>query len=287
MVEKPQPNKIVINGEEKGFGYLRDLASLKDFSINTPKVSRLVQELKLKSVKSLPSCVDLRSKMTPIRDQKNLGSCTSFAMSGIVEYFEKDIYHRYTPVSTLFTYKATRNLMKVKGDTGAYMRSVMGSLALFGTPPEEFWEYDIKKFDIEPPAFTYAFASNFQSMKYIRLDHSNALPEHTMKLIKQFLVNGFPSIFGFTVFESIEKANSNGGFIPYPNANENVLGGHAMVICGYDDKTKNFIIRNSWGTDWGDSGYGYLPYAYFENSLADDVWIIISQEYVDHAPFQE
>jgi C1A family cysteine protease len=291
MVEKPQKNNTVVNGKVKGLGYLRGLASPKDYSINTPNVSNLIKPLlKMKAggaVEKLPVSVDLRPKMSPIRDQLSLGSCTAFAMSGIVEYFEKNIYHKYTPVSCLFTYKATRNLMRLKGDTGAYMRSVMGSLALFGVPPEEFYQYDITKFDDEPPAFTYAFASNFQSMKYVRLDHPNATAENTMRLIKQFLNNGYPSIFGFTVFESIDEAANNGGFIPFPSENEDILGGHAMVLCGYDDKTKNFIIRNSWGKEWGADGFGFLPYRYFEERLSDDVWIIIKQEYVDHGPFKE
>lgn len=104
-------------------------------------------------------------------------------------------------------------------------------------------------------------------------------------------------MFGFTVFDSIDSSDvEEDGKIPYPSQNENVLGGHAIVLCGFDDDmvitgqstatTGAFIIRNSWGNQWGDKGYGYLPYSYFTQKLADDCWTIISQEWIDHVVFE-
>ena len=93
--------------------------------------------------------------------------------SGMVEYYELKAFGKHIDASRLFLYKATRNLMHETGDTGATLRSTMGALALFGVPPEEYWQYDIKKFDEEPPSFCYAFAMNYQSLKYVRLDPAN------------------------------------------------------------------------------------------------------------------
>lgn len=297
MVEKPIPNHIFVRGEKKGFGYRRSLNSIKDYYIDHPKVEPLMQKIQFPptELKKIQKNVDFRNDMTPIRDQGSLGSCTAFAVSGLVEYFEKKTYKKYSPISTLFTYKATRNLMRETGDVGAYMRSVMGSIALFGSPPEEYWEYEIKKFDEEPPAFCYAFGSNFQSTKYIRLDHPNATGENTIRLLKQFLSRKIPVMFGFTVFESFREADIDGQ-IPFPSASEEILGGHAVVMCGYDDDmvitgsstatTGAFIIRNSWGEEWGEAGYGYLPYEYFlQNKLADDCWTLLSSEWLDHVVF--
>jgi hypothetical protein len=63
-------------------------------------------------------------------------------------------------------------MLNFKGDTGAFLRSAMGALTLtlFGMPPEEYWPYDVEKYDREPPAFCYSFAKNYNTIKYVRLD---------------------------------------------------------------------------------------------------------------------
>jgi C1A family cysteine protease len=179
--------------------------------------------------------------------------------------------------------------MKAKGDTGAYIRTTMGSLALFGAPPEKFWGYDVLGFDIEPPAFCYSFASNYQALKYFRLDEQKLSETEILASIKGTLNQNIPAMFGFTVYSSIERAVN--GKIPFPERNDTVLGGHAVVAVGYDDSMKigkstgAFIIRNSCGTEWGDKGYGYLPYDYVLNGLAMDWWALINEKWIDVKPF--
>ena len=296
---------------KKGLGYLKSLNSHRDYSPQHKEVAKLYSKMprletslsKVKGTKT--NSVDLRSKFSPIRDQGAIGSCTAFAASGLVEYFEIQTNNAYTPISTRFTYKTTRNLLKFTGDTGAYLRTVMGSIALFGSPPEEYWEYNgapaeqNPDFDIEPTAFCYAFAQNYQSIKYVRLDQPNVTPTQLVNVLKEYVTNGLPSMFGFTCYSSLWQSNNNGGLIPYPTSTENIVGGHAILIAGYDNDKKivntldnsetvgAFLIRNSWGTSWGESGYGWIPYAYFTDRLADDCWTIISQEWIDHFPFKE
>lgn len=290
-------NKIKVNGKVKGMGYLKSLNTRQDFSVQSQQIKPLLQSLKLE--KKLPTQIDFRSEMSHIRDQKELGSCTSFAASALVEYFEQKRYQRHIDISTLFTYKTTRNLMKVTGDTGAYLRTTMGSIALFGSPPEEYWEYDISKFDVEPKPFCYAFASNYQSLRYIRIDTPGIYDTMLLGQLKKFLANKVPIMFGFSCFDSLNQATTNGGKVPFPSQYENLIGGHAITMCGYDDDftitnnttgqttTGAFIFKNSWGLEWGDKGYGYLPYEYFLQELADDCWTILSQEWIDHLQFQE
>jgi C1A family cysteine protease len=184
------------------------------------------------------------------------------------------------------------------------LRSVMGSIALFGCPPEEYWDYDgrdervNKRFDVEPPAFCYALGSSFQSVKYVRFDQPQTTTTNLIAMLKKSLSQNLPIIFGFTCFESLYQ-NQNTGEIPFPSTTEQIIGGHAVCLAGYnDDKTilnsqsgemttGAFLFKNSWGTGWGDKGYGWIPYKYFEQKLADDCWTLVTQEWVDHLQFQE
>ena len=247
---------------------------------------------------TLPAIVDLRQWCSPIENQLNLGSCTAHAGIGIVEYFQRRAYGKYIESSRLFVYKATRNLMKVTGDTGACLRNVMGALTLCGVPDEKYWPYNVPDFDNEPPAFVYAVADNYEALKYFCYDTigANVPPATVLSTVKQYLAAGVPSMFGFWGFPSFDNTNVKGG-IPYPCSGESAQWGHAIVAVGYDDgkKIKNtkcnkettgaLLIRNSWGTSWGDNGYGWLPYDYVLNKLALDFWSLLSMEWIDTKQF--
>ena len=247
---------------------------------------------------SLPIKQDLRKWCSPIEDQKSLGSCTANAGVGMIEYFEKRADGKYIDASRLFLYKVTRKMLNFKGDTGAFLRSAMGAITIFGVPPEEYWPYEIEKFEEEPPAFCYSFAKNFQAISYVRLDPSGTPKDVLLKSIKNNIAKGFTCMFGFTVYNSIQQAGTTGK-IPYPCDGEKVEGGHAIMAVGYDDKmaiknetcdveTKGaLLIRNSWGTEWGEGGYGWLPYQYVLNGLAEDWWTLIKQSWVDTGQFGE
>ncbi len=186
------------------------------------------------------------------------------------------------------------------GDTSANLRTTMGALRLFGTPPEEYWPYTDKqpKFDEEPSAFCYAFAENYKAITYYRLDTNGVTQADLLNTIKERLTAGLLSMFGFTVYSSIAQAAAMGGKIPFPVSGERTIGGHAIVAIGYDDgmeiTNKNagatktvgaLLIRNSWGTSWGDGGYGWLPYEYVLKGLAVDWWSLIKNEWIDTKNF--
>lgn len=279
-------------------GWLPDFPDIRDYTPENEQIEPMLRKVGItkSTAVQLPSSVDLRQWCSPIEDQGKLGSCTANAAAGIIEYYENRAFGKYIDVSRLFIYKATRNLLNSKGDTGAYIRTTLGSLVLFGAPPEKYWPYNISKYDTEPSAFCYSFAQNYQTISYFKLDTSGISPNDLLTRIKQYLVNGIPSMFGFTVYSSYIQSNKTGK-IPYPGPKESVAGGHAVVAVGYDDSiqitnagtgkttTGAILIRNSWGASWGMSGYGWLPYDYVLNNLAEDWWSILSSEWVDTGNF--
>jgi C1A family cysteine protease len=302
----PMVHKISIDdtGQTVGTGWLPPFPDLRDYTDSEPVVAKMAGKLGLlkmkKGKKALPDTVDLRAWCSPVENQGSLGSCTAHAVMGIVEYFQRRAYHRHINGSRLFVYKATRNLMRVTGDTGAWLRNTMGALVLCGVPDEAYWPYTDRDpdFDEEPTSFLYAVADNYEALTYFCYDPAgeNLAGDAVLSKIKSYLAAGIPSMFGFYGFHSFSSSNVKGG-IPYPCPNEQAQWGHAIVAVGYDDskKIKNtecnksttgaLLIRNSWGSGWGDKGYGWLPYKYVLKRLALDFWSILKMEWVDTEQF--
>lgn len=297
---------------KKGMGWLPDLPDYRDYTMDRKDVAVKFKSLGQNSIHSmlqevgvtkeakvsLPTEIDLKGWCSPVEDQESLGSCTANAGVGLIEYFEKRSFGKHIDASRLFLYKVTRNLLHLTGDTGAYLRTTMGAMSLFGVPPTEYWPYNVDSFDEEPSAFCYSFAQNYQAVQFYRLDPPGTDRRTLLNRIKLYLTAGLPSMFGFTVFSSIWNVDTTGE-IPYPSPGDWVAGGHAVVAIGFDDNIKikgissdaketkgAFLIRNSWGTDWGDNGYGWLPYDYVLDWLAIDWWSLLKNEWIDTGQYK-
>lgn len=204
------------------------------------------------SILSLPNAIDMRSNMPPIGDQGSLGSCTGFALCGLLGYLKKKMLF-----SPLFLYYCEREMINtINSDSGAYLEDGLKVLNYTGVCLESMWPYNSKRFNEKPTTNCYLQASSYKALQV------KTIPE-TLNDFKSCLAKGFPMVFGFAVFKSYESPIvTKTGVIPYPKKNEEMLGGHAAMLVGYDDRKQCFILRNSWGTKWGIKGYGFIPYKY-------------------------
>jgi C1A family cysteine protease len=219
--------------------------------------------------KTMPRKVDLSPGCSPVEDQGQLGSCTANALVGNLEFLYLKAGHAVTDLSRLFVYYNERAMEgTINEDAGAMIRDGVKSLVNLGVCAEKKWPYSIAKFTAKPPAACYKDGANHQVISYHRI--------LTLQQMRQCLAEGYPFVFGFSVYEGFESAAvAKTGKLNLPKKGEKQLGGHAVCAVGYDDASKRILVRNSWGADWGLKGYFTIPYDYISNTnLADDLWTI-------------
>ena len=256
---KPADKKIKVRtlDDKFSFQWKPDKLDTRDYKYTvTPKAS--------------PNIVDLRAFCSPIENQGSLGSCTGQAIAGAIELLNKR-NRKPTDVSRLFIYYYERLLLgTVNYDSGAYIRDGIKATNHYGASLESYWPYDIRKFRQEPISEAKTDALNRKVTRYERVNDFNGCVDA--------LSNGYPVIMGFRVYDSFMSKNvARTGIMPYPNTKrERLLGGHAVLLVGYDKRKKVFIARNSWGTNWGDKGYFYMPFDIVKPNMSSDYWIIKS-----------
>jgi len=267
--------EVVMARRVQGLGWVRDLPDNRDHFYSAP----------VSVLGSLPPRVDLRDQCPPVYDQGHLGSCTANAIAGAIQFdrLKASETPDFVP-SRLFIYYNERAMEgHVRFDAGAQIRDGIKSVNKQGVCPEPEWPYDDTgpegendpfppeaKAGQRPPEQCYRDALAHTVTSYRRLNHV------LLSQLKGCLAEGFPFVFGFTVYSSLwDEAGLPRTEIPLPSDHDGVVGGHAVLAVGYDDATHLFSIRNSWGTDVGDGGYFSMPYTYLTDpSLSADFWTI-------------
>ncbi len=241
----------------KRYGWIRELPDQRDL----PFKSKLVV---------LPPKVSLRAGMPPVYNQGQLGSCTANALAAQLDYTRHLQGEDFIGPSRLFIYFNERDMEgTTNSDSGAMGRDGIKSLATQGVCPETEWPYNILNFAVRPPKKCYQDAIKFESVSYKRVDHTD------LHAIRSALARKLPISMGFTVYESFESPEvAETGIMPIPHIGEQIMGGHEVLIVGYDDSKGCVEVRNSWSDSWGDQGYFWMPYEFVSSRLCSDFWVI-------------
>lgn len=263
-IGKASPTDILKRNRIAKFGWVPDLPDVRDLMY------------KAVPIVAAPAKVDLSPQCPPVYNQGQLGSCTGNAIAGAIQFdrMKQGCADAVEVPSRLFIYYNERVMEQtVDQDPGAQIRDGIKSVAKLGvcfegTDPGE-WAYVEGRFATQPPQPCYDAALKNRVLSYDRL-------VNTLDQLKNCLASGFPFVFGFTVYDAFESQEvMASGELNMPVQGEGMVGGHAVMAVGYDDATQRFLIRNSWGPDWGKAGYFTMPYEYLTtNNLADDFWTI-------------
>lgn len=229
----------------------------------------------------LPPQVDLRGKLTAVEDQGETSSCVANAMAGAYEYWIKRVTEQDYDTSRMFIYYNARwRNGDQDEDGGSIIQLAMEGLKEFGSCPEPEWPFEKELLFTKPNRTAYQAASEtkIKEMQQVPLE---------LEAWKQSLASGLPVVFGCLLFESFDECNQNGGVVPMPDPQElsrESHGGHAMCAVGYSDREKVFIVRNSWGDQWGDEGYCYMPYNYLMSPELNggDCWVFIPETPIEN-----
>jgi len=225
----------------------------------------------------LPTRVDLENLCSSIENQGHIGSCTACASTSAAEALYLRSNTTVLHLSKLFVYYATRVWIERKdpsADAGSFIRDAMKAMATYGSCDESLWPYKPNDYGEAPTQEAKDDAKTRLIDKYYRCVNFRA--------ILQSLSERYPVVGGF----SFPKAGFSAevrktGIIPYPKPMDPIAGGHAVLFVGYDFRKKTIKFANSWGRDWGDRGYGYLPFDFITNGMARDFWTIRGGTFVN------
>jgi C1A family cysteine protease len=212
--------------------------------------------------------VDLTEWDSAVDSQGSLGSCTAHAVTNAFELLLKKLYaEQYHDLSTLFVYYHARLFEnRLSTDSGAYIRDGLKAAKRYGVCKNSLWPYVESKFDVQPHPDCYVDASGRVVSSYEKL--------YTLTDLLEVLNANRPVVTGMRIYSGFYQVDQNHSVVPLPAAAEASIGAHAVTLVGYDVAQTQFLAKNSFGTDWGNGGYCWIPFDYmrmhaFENWCFD------------------
>ncbi|HOZ27180.1 MAG TPA: C1 family peptidase [Hyphomonadaceae bacterium] len=212
--------------------------------------------------------VDLRGKFGPVWDQGELNSCTACATVSAVEYLFAQREGKWLMMSPLFVYFNARKISGREMINSPILAAHSPAAVLaWGVCDDESWPYVPDRFNQPPTDDAFRNASIMQAIQYARLGSADE--------IKASLSAGIPAMFGSDIPRGYYEEARNTGAMPELGKADGAPSGHAMLIVGYDDRARHWIVRNSHGEGFGEKGYLRLPYSVFDKHVwNEDVWAI-------------
>lgn len=207
-----------------------------------------------------PSYIDLTDKFPDVGNQGKLNSCVAFAFAYCKTYQEgidwkwnvknptnvfspAFIYNQKNHGTSVFgsemTFKEAFNILKTQGCT------TIDDMPYIGVE---------NGYSLKAGPSQYITASRFKADKFYSLMPGDVEEIKTRLAAKK----PEPVIIGLPVTEEFHKLNEANNI--YKDTTGQVLYKHAVCIIGYDDSLNAFKIINSWGTSWGQNGYGWIDY---------------------------
>jgi C1A family cysteine protease len=215
----------------------------------------------------LPQKVSLREFCPPIKNQLSISSCGSHAWitayeimlkqknkDWLIEGSERHHYYHVRQSEYMDTYP---------GDSGQQLRFGAKVLTKIGMAPEFLCPYIVKDYNVLPSTLAESYTRFWTPKSYSRVE--------TVPDMKFLLAQSYPIVFGVKIYTSFFSLSTY--TLAMPNSRDRVLGGHAMVIVGYDENKRVFEVVNSHGRSYGDEGYLWISYEYMTKYLLD-AWIM-------------
>jgi C1A family cysteine protease len=312
---------MVARLDQLGTGWVPDPPDPRDYRPTDEALRPLLERTgitaALRRRPRLPTRVDLRPWCGPVWFQGGFNTCSAHVVAALLAFYEKKAFGKAVEPSRLFLYRVAKNFLRNDDPAGVFIRQTMGVLRLIGAPPEKYWPYPDPgtihaprnadpRMEAEPGSFCYALAAEFQAVSYYRLDEARGADRRRptaggatlLRQVKAHLAAQMPMSLGFPLYPSLTQATKSGR-IPYPARGEARLGNHAVIAVGYDDRVRirnakskggptvgALLVQNSWSKEWGEDGFGWLPYEFVLRGKTQDFWTLSRAEWVDTGVFQ-
>jgi C1A family cysteine protease len=241
----------------------------RNYPVKLCKPNPLHQKYNAATPVVIPNLVDWTSQFPPTDDQEQTSSCTAHGICGHLERLEIVQKETYVKLSRDFVYYGERDIEHdVNKDAGAIIANGIHFVCTAGAAPEAIWQFSAQDLFAKPSMEAYKEAAAHKGLQPFAIGQSATDIQHA-------LASGNTIIFGISVFSSLESNEvARTGLVPMPSTHDEAMGGHCIVLVGYDRIKKLYKFRNSWGP-WGDNGYGYLPFDYVHDpALASDFFTI-------------